>query len=118
VTGDVTSDVGVGALSEARVVALTGEFVAAARHFRAGRAERAMVTLLPLGLVEEELPGRVRLMVAAGLVAIAGALGVSVDLATLRWRVTGHDPEVLVDLMVVLVSVFAVLEGVWDERVC
>ena len=65
-TGDVTSDVGgVKALIRAQE-----EFVVAARHFRAERSWRATVALLPLGLAEEELPGRVLRMVAAGVVRV------------------------------------------------
>jgi hypothetical protein len=114
VTGEVTS--GVEALIQTRLVESAEDFVAAARHFRAGSAERAMAALLPWDLAEVELPGRVLRMVAVGLLVIGAATGEPVDLGAFRSRVTDHDPEVLVPVMVHLVGVYAELErGACDE---
>jgi hypothetical protein len=101
VTGGVSSGV------EARILALAEEFVAAARYVRAGSADRAVAALLPGGLAEAELPGRVLRMVAVGLLVIAAATGEPVDLGAFGSRVTDRDPEVLVAVMVHLVCVYA-----------
>jgi hypothetical protein len=105
------SDVGAGVLLQAQVVALAEELVAAARHFRAGRSERAMVALLPMSLDESELPGRVLRMVVAGVLVISAVTGELVDFGAFRSRITGGDPEVLVAVMVHLLDVFAELDG-------
>lgn len=112
-------------------------FVRAARQYRQGRTETGLVSLLPIGLTEEELDERVHAMVAVGAVltgvmtvsspalagpaerpidALAGrfaAAGAQLDTATIWWLIEGHCPglprtcQVLTDVLIALVSRFA-----------
>jgi hypothetical protein len=100
-------------LDTAAVIELATDFVEAARLLRARRAEAAMVRLLPLRLSENELLLRVPLLVAVGVVVTVplGGPGVVQHLLAAVCTDAPHvTNESLVDLLVVLVDVFAKLD--------